>query len=148
MDENAESFFSWTSRRIVLPHGATDEEASRPPGLVMDCRPIPERPDVRLLVYHDDTNDADYDAVVIGRTDGANDIPVITTPEECLLVAAARAETGPAIVLAAPTGDDLGKRVREVTNQILRGGPLLCLILCTGALSVLLPLHSSTPDTR
>ncbi|MEU5842584.1 hypothetical protein [Rhodococcus sp. NPDC047139] len=145
---NSQDHFSWTSRHVVLPRGPATREDSPSSGLVMDCRPIPERPDLRLLVYHDETDDSDYDAVAIGKTEGASDIPVIATPEECLLVAAARSDTGPAIVLAAPSGDDIGRRVREVTGQILRGGPLLCLLLCTGALSVLLPLHSSASDTH
>lgn len=148
MNENVESHFSWTSRRVVLPHCAENGKKAGSSGLVMDCRPIPERPDVRLLVYHDETDDSDYDAVAVGRTDGANDIPVITTSEECLLVAATRSTADPAIVLAAPPGDDLGRRLREVTGQILRGGPLLCLLVCTGALSVLVPLHSSVSDDR
>ena len=148
MDQIVESHFGWTTRRVVLPRRAADREMSSSSGVVTDCRPLPERPDVRLRVYHDDADDSDYDAVAIGKTDGANDIPVLTTVEECLLVTAVRPGTGPAIVLAAPPGEDEGRRVREITRQLLRGGPLLRLILYTGALSVLVPLHSPAPTGR
>ncbi len=95
MDQIVESHFGWTTRRVVLPRRAADREMSSSSGVVTDCRPLPERPDVRLLVYHDDADDSDYDAVAIGKTDGANDIPVLTTVEECLLVTAVRPGTVP-----------------------------------------------------
>ncbi|MEV8191167.1 hypothetical protein AB0P13_03260 [Rhodococcus pyridinivorans] len=147
MNHIAESHFGRTTRRVVLPRRAADRQMSSS-GVVTDCRPLPERPDVRLLVYHDDADDSDYDAVTIGKTDGENDIPVLTASEECLLVTATRPGSGPAIVLAAPPGEDEGRRVREITRQLLGGGPLLRLIVYTGALSVLVPLHSPAPTGR
>src|SRR5690606_32759520 len=104
MDHIVESHFGWTTRRVVLPRPGASRDMSC--GVVTDCRPLPERPDVRLLVFHDDADDSDYDAVAIGKTEGANDIPVLTTVEECLLVTATRPGSGPAIVLAAPPGED------------------------------------------
>lgn len=140
MNTNREGFFSWTSRRIVLPKASQHDE--KPYGTIdptVDCRPIRDRPDIRLLVFYDDSDDSEYDAVTVGDTYGAGDVPIITPTQECLLVAAARPSPGPTVLLGGPMGDEPGLRPRDVVSQVLRGGPLLRLLRYTGVLSVVVP---------
>ncbi|MFD3809704.1 hypothetical protein [Rhodococcus sp. NPDC058639] len=132
MYTSGEAHFSWTSRRVMLPedegHGRSDV-APDASGVTLD-RMLPGS---RLMACRDVEQEREYVALAVGEVDGGEDVPVRVVEEERLLLHGPRSDLGPEILVGAED-DDLDDR--ELTRQLLDGGPLRSLLARTGAQSV------------
>jgi hypothetical protein len=138
MYTSGEANFSWTSRRVPLPH----EQSARPTdvtdarddaegsGMTLDRELPPEVVHGRLLAYHDDEDQRDYVALLVGKVEDGEDVPVHPVDEERLLLLGARS-TEPAEIFVSADGNEIGQR--ELDHQLLHGGPLRHLLAHTGA---------------
>lgn len=138
MDTGCGAFFSWTSRRVTLPHCLRAVAAGTPArsGLTLDRRLVSGTVRGRLLAYHDADDDADYVALLIGDVVGSDDVPVRVVDEERLLVEGARS-TEPAEILVGTSDDrDPDAERRELDRQLCLGGPVRSMLAHSGARSV------------
>lgn len=132
MYTSGEAHFSWTSRRVMLP----DDEGHGRSGVAPDASGVTlDRmlPGSRLMACRDVEQEREYVALAVGEVDGGEDVPVRVVEEERLLLHGPRSDLGPEILVGAED-DDLDDR--EVTRQLLDGGPLRSLLARTGAHSV------------
>ena len=132
MYTSGEAYFSWTSRRVMLPgderRGRSDV-ATEASGVTLDRILTGSR----LMACRDVEQEREYVALAVGAVDGGDDVPVRVVEEERLLLHGPRSGFGPEILVGAED-DDLDDR--EVTRQLLDGGPLRGLLARTGAHSV------------
>ncbi|MEE2032012.1 hypothetical protein [Rhodococcus chondri] len=148
MYASGEAHFSWTSRRVPLPHerfAPASDPTDHPghgahSGMTLDRELPPDVVHGRLLAYHDDEDERDYVALLVGEVADCEDVPVHPVDEERLLILGARStETGEIFVSA--DGGEIGQR--ELDRQLLHGGPLRKLLAHTGARSVLIDCYAS-----
>lgn len=147
MNTHSEPFFSWNSRRVVLPRtlaliasAAGDGPPQDRPGVTLDVSLTLGPRSGRLLAYHDADWDTDYVVLMIGQIIDAQDVPLRVVDEEALLVEGGRC-TRPAEILiaASPIGAGLGaQRVDRqiVDSQLCTGGPIRDMLGLSGAVSV------------
>ncbi|NME80530.1 hypothetical protein [Rhodococcus sp. 105337] len=139
MYTSGEAHFSWTSRRVMLPEDDRYGRSGVAPdtsGVTLDRVLMGSR----LMACRDVEQEREYVALAVGAVDGGDDVPVRVVEEERLLLHGPRSGFGPEILVGAED-DDLDDR--EVTRQLLDGGPLRSLLTRTGAHSVALTCASA-----
>lgn len=137
MDTGRGAYFSWTSRRVMLPRTLTAVvagTASRS-GLTMDRQVATATVRGRLLAYHDADGGHDYVALMVGDVQGGEDVPVRAVGEERLLLEGGRSSL-PAEILVGTGDRDEAAEQRELDRQLCCDGPLRCLLCHSGARSV------------
>lgn len=137
MDTGRGAYFSWTSRRVMLPRTLTAVvagTASRS-GLTMDRQVATATVRGRLLAYHDADGGHDYVALMVGDVQGGEDVPVRAVGEERLLLEGGRSSLPAEILVGTGDRDEVAEQ-RELDRQMCCAGPLRCLLCHSGARSV------------
>lgn len=146
MNSAGEPFFSWTSRRVVLPRTLTLINPSTD-----GCAPGRSRVSIdvllplgahqgRLLAYRAADCETEYVALMVGQIVGSEDIPVRVVDEESLLIEGSRSTLAAEILIGArAVGSGLGVRPlnqHDVDSQLCMGGPIRDMLGLSGAVSV------------
>lgn len=140
-------FFSWTARRVNLAAERHETGPVESYGfsdvLTIECPSSPASRPSRLVVCHDDEDEVDYVALILGDTAGNDDVPVHAVHEEQLLLEGERSNAPVEILVGVPDDRDLRVQQRELDRQICTGGPLRTMLECSGARSVIVGWYGS-----
>lgn len=141
MKEPDTGFFSWTARRVSL--GADRHETGTVESfdfsdvLTIECPSFPATRPSHLVVCHDDEDEVDYVALILGDAAGNDDVPVHAVHEEQLLLEGERSNAPVEILVGVPDDRDLHAQQRELDRQLCTGGPLRSMLEYSGARSVI-----------
>lgn len=137
MDTGRGAFFSWTSRRVMLPRTLTAvvSGTASGSGLTMDRQVAAGTVRGRLLAYHDAEDDHDYVALMVGDVRGCDDVPVRAVGEERLLLEGGRSSLQAEILVGTDDRDEAAGQ-RDLDHRLCCDGPLRSLLCHSGARSV------------